>query len=227
MDKRKQNKNNNYIDSDNSDSDERIDKNKQLIKEQIKRIRKVKLKRDTNNSIKEAKITIPEDKNADIKEKAIHSSKQWYEFWKKEDKAKSNLSIKDKFILDRNPTETFLITMLFSNGTSKEFVIKTNKRTFIFAKKMYYLFYEEAYFNISSNQYQLIFHETCTCPINREIILDGDEGYFVNTPENMKDLLSMEYAKALVKTDGDKMNFLLIGVVIVIVILVIMMFRGG
>jgi len=103
----------------------------------------------------------------------------------------------DKRKLKRSPDKSFIINMMFSNGTSKLFVIKTDGNTFSMKKKTYYLYYEESWFNLSLNQYELFYHENFSVPINREVIADGDEHYFAVTPENLKTIIKFEYIKAL------------------------------
>jgi len=110
---------------------------------------------------------------------------------------KWKFSRKDNTNLKRNPESSYIVTMLFNNGTKRTFVVKTSKQTFDFRKKTYFLYHEESFFDLSLNQYHLFFHESNSVPINREIALDGDEAYFNVTPENLKQLIAMEYVKVL------------------------------
>jgi len=108
-----------------------------------------------------------------------------------------NLGIMGRRKLRSKPEHSYIIEMMFSNGTSKTFVITTDKNTFTMKGKTYYLYYEESWFNLSMNQYELKYHEGSAVPINREIIKTGDENYFTVTPENLKDLIKFEYVKVL------------------------------
>lgn len=115
--------------------------------------------------------------------------------------------------LARNPDKTYIIFMKFSNGTAKNFIIKTSSQTFKMKDKTYFLDYEEAWYNISLNQYSLDYHENFAVPINREVIQQGDEAFYCVTPENLKPLIKAEYVKALV--GANKLNKLLIWLLIV------------
>ena len=57
-----------------------------------------------------------------------------------EGKKEESLKYFDKVKLNLFPTKTFLITMFFSNGTCKQFVIYTKKKTFIYKGRSYYLY---------------------------------------------------------------------------------------
>lgn len=99
--------------------------------------------------------------------------------------------------LKHKPTKSFLIRMNFSNGTSKEFVIATNKETFDYMKKTYYLRYEDSWFNLTQNQYELNYFDDFPVPLDRTIIKKGDKAYWSVTSENLKPIIKMEYVKAL------------------------------
>ena len=108
------------------------------------------------------------------------------------------LGFMDRRRLKNKPDSSYVITMLFGNGTSKTFVITTGNNTFEFKKKSYYLYYEEAYFDISQNQYHLYFFESFPCPINREIVKKNEnEAYWQIYSSSLKDLIKFEYVKVL------------------------------
>ena len=99
--------------------------------------------------------------------------------------------------LKRKPETSFLIRMFFSNGTSKEFVISTTKETFDYLGRTYYLRYEDAYFNLTQNLYELNYFDDYPVPLDREVVKIGDEKFWTVTSENLKDIIKMEYVKAL------------------------------
>ena len=130
--------------------------------------------------------------------------------------------------LKKEPETCFIIEMLYSNGTSKQFVLQTGKNTFSMkvgnTLKTYHLFYEECYFDISLNQYRLIYSENFTEPINREIMADNENSpYFSVSPDNLKDLIAMNYVRNITKVDEgmsrQKMIFIIAGIVILLLVL--------
>jgi len=138
-----------------------------------------------------------------------------------------------RFFLKKAPTRAYLITMLFGNGTSKTWAIKTgaDRVTFKFAGQVYYLDYEEAYFDLSLNQYHLLFHERFSTPINREIYIetaaDGTESpYACVTPGNLQKIIEMKYVQAVAgeMSGSIPLWLILIGVGL---ILFLLFFKGG
>lgn len=115
----------------------------------------------------------------------------------REKKKQENLTFIDKLKLKHRPTRSYLIKMFFSNGTAKEFVIVTKAETFKFKGRSYYLRYEDSWFNITQNQYELNYFDDFTVPIDRAIQKMGDKRFFSVTPENMKPLIDMNYVKVL------------------------------
>lgn len=112
--------------------------------------------------------------------------KKWYRF-----------SRKDRKNLKKKAEISYLITMKFLNGTRKTFVIITKNKTFKFRKQMYYLYYEEAWYDLSMNQYHLEYIENCSVPINRELTMKGKEAFHSVTPDNLEPLIKFEYVKVL------------------------------
>lgn len=107
------------------------------------------------------------------------------------------LKRKDKRILKNNPETAFYIEMYFSNGTSREYVIKSKEECFCYKKRWYYLRFEDSWFNLTQNQYKLNYYDDHPVPIDRKVIRKGDKNFFSVTPENLKPLIEMEYVKAL------------------------------
>ena len=143
------------------------------------------------------------------------SSKLWF-FKKKassrEFKKQEGIKPIDKLKLKMFRTQTFVIEMFFSNGISKTFTIRTRKEYFAFKGKIYYLRYEDSWFNLSVNEYKLYYNEDYCCPIDRRIESLPDktapEGfekeYFTVTPSNIKSLMKYEYIKKI--TNFEDMN---------------------
>lgn len=108
----------------------------------------------------------------------------------------------DKRRLKRKPATSYVVTMLFPNGTSRTFVIATRKRTFKMGSLHYVLRQEEAYMDLSLKKYHFYYHAHHAVPINREVTAVGDERYFTATPENMEGLLQQKYVEVLVAAQG-------------------------
>lgn len=118
-----------------------------------------------------------------------------------EKKKYSRLAFWDRHKLRKSPEKAFLIKMLFSNGTCKEFVIIGKTETFTYNKRVYFLRYEDSWFNITQNQYELTYFDDYPVPIDRKILKQGDKAFWSVTPENLKPLIQMEYVKALATSE--------------------------
>lgn len=141
----------------------------------------------------------------------------------KEKKKKRKLGWRNRLRLRRHPEKAFLIRMMFSNGTSKEFVIVTNKETFTYMKRTYYLRYEDSWFNLTQSQYELNYFDDHPVPLDRSIIKQGDVAYWSVTSENLKPIIQMEYVKALASSaDIDKWlkTSAIIGIILMMMMLV-------
>lgn len=136
---------------------------------------------DARKKMASKKKYIPEVEDGKVREKL-----KWEKlgFWQKRK-------------LKRKPETSFLIRMFFSNGTSKEFVISTTKETFDYLGRTYYLRYEDAYFNLTQNLYELNYFDDYPVPLDREVVKIGDKKFWTVTSENLKDIIKMEYVKAL------------------------------
>lgn len=107
---------------------------------------------------------------------------------------------KDRKKLVNHPEQSYVITMMFGNGTLKTWVVKTASDTFEVNKKMYNIVYEEAWFDLSMKQYHLFYYEGIPTNINREIEMHGDEAFFKVKPESLKPLIRYKYIDALVRS---------------------------
>lgn len=163
---------------------------------------KIKIKR-ISQDVMEAKIDVDENvKSNELQrqKKMFQSKKKFYKmnFW-------------DRRKLKTKPEISYLITMRFKNGTRKTFVITSKDKTFKFQKKLYYLYYEEAFYDISMNQYHLDYFSDIAVPINREVIQQGEEAFFSVTPDNLEPLIKYEYVKVLAGSHSfDKMLRLIV-----------------
>lgn len=118
----------------------------------------------------------------------------------REVKQGEKLSLRDRWKLNTSASTSYLVTMLFSNGTCKQFVINTTEETFLYKKRMYNLFYENAYYDLSFKQYRLFFFDDHSIPLEREIKKSGDKSWWSVRPNNLKPLLQMEYVKTLAQS---------------------------
>ena len=133
----------------------------------------------------DAELPVPNNEDAIVIPKKKHNKLGWW----------------NKRKLKKNADRSFLIKFFFSNGTCKEFVIVGKAETFMYRKRCYYLRYEDCWFNLTQNQFELDFHDDCAVPIKREIHKEGDEAFFSVSPDNLKPLIKMEYVKALATSD--------------------------
>jgi hypothetical protein len=132
-----------------------------------------------------------------------------------------NLSFKNKRRLNGKPDRAYLITMRFSNGTRRTWVIISKSEFFTYRKRMYYLFYENAFYDLTHHVYHLDYFDDYSCPIDRSIFLKADkdaqdsskaQAFFSVTPSNLKPIIKMEYVKALADSQSlsKYMKFLVI-----------------
>lgn len=139
--------------------------------------------------IEKEEIGFPEVEEGIVEEKQKRKGLSWF----------------DKRKLKKHPEKSFLIRMLFSNGTCKEFVIKTNHELFKYKKRWYHLRYENSYFNLTQNQYELTYFDDFVEPLDREVLKEGNKNFWSVTPENVKPIIDMNYVKVLASSqDIDK-----------------------
>jgi len=150
-----------------------------------KRTSKESTEQKNNKGIKEYK-----DKDVDLP--IALDGKQVKELQKK-----SGLNIFNRLRLKRKADSAFLITMLFSNGCTRQFVMATNKEYFTYKKRTYHLRYENSWFDLSFNQYRLFYFDDFAEPVDRSILQQGDKNFFAVTSSNLKPLIKQSYVKAL------------------------------
>ena len=134
-------------------------------------------------------------------------------------KNRIKFSFWDRRKLRVSPDKSFIVTMMFNNGTLKTFIIRTKDSTFTMKGKTYYLYYEETWFDLSLNQYHLFFHEAFSVPINREVLQSGNESFFAVTPENLKSIIKFEYVKVLAGAHSIANQFKILFILIIVNIL--------
>lgn len=140
-------------------------------------------------------------------------------------KKRERMRFWDKRKLKRRGERSFYVTMRFSNGTMLEFVIATTGEQFKYKKRTYYLRYEDSWFNLTQNQYQLDYFDDYPVPIDRKIIKKGDKSFFSVTSSNLKPLIDMNYVKVLANAqDLDK--YLKMGAILGIINMIILIMIG-
>lgn len=132
------------------------------------------------------KLGVKDDILPEVDEGKVYEKKKWRKlgFWNKRK-------------LKKKPETSFLIRMFFSNGTSREFVIVTRNEVFRYKKRTYYLRYEDSWFNLTQNQYELNYFDDFAVPLDRKVIKLGNKKYWSVTPENVKPIIDMNYVKVL------------------------------
>lgn len=119
-----------------------------------------------------------------------------------------NLPWRQKMNLKKKPTRSYLITMRFGNGTRRTFVIvaEHDQVTFTFNKGIYQLVFEEAFYDLSTNQFHLDYHERYPTPLNREVVVDDtgndNASFFCVTPGTLAELVKMKIVKAIVTPEN-------------------------
>jgi len=141
---------------------------------------------------------------------------------KGKDKKRLKFNWLSNWRLNRHPDKSYIITMMFPNGTLKTWAIKTEKSTFQLGKKCFYLYTEESYFDLSLNQFHLYYNFNFCVPINREVQQMGTEAFFVCKPDNLKGVIDMEYVGRLASSN-DKRYFVIIIIMAVIIIILLAM----
>ena len=104
-------------------------------------------------------------KNPNDKVTEITHKKNMFDLIKKKHKIPfTNKELKN---LKSKPQSTYIIEMLFNNGTCKQFVLQTTEPTFQLSnddKRMYYMYYEECYYDITLKQNRFIYSESFSTP---------------------------------------------------------------
>jgi len=124
-------------------------------------------------------------------------------------KINTGLGWRAKRKLKSKPESSYLVKMIFSNGTTRYWVVETDDELFVYKKRMYYLRKENSFYNLTHHQQELIYYDDYVCPIEKNVVLMEDEeekdsnlrkAFFSIVPSNLKPLIKMEYVKALAES---------------------------
>ncbi len=108
---------------------------------------------------------------------------------------------RQKLRLGKNPTTTYVVTILFGNATCEHYIIETQKNYFEINKRRYHLNKVLAFYDVNFHQDRLIYFEDYVEPIEpSKVHIEGDKAFLTITPDNMKEVLEMEYVTVLSKS---------------------------
>ena len=130
----------------------------------------------------------------------------------------------DRRKLRKFPEKTYFVSMLFPNGTFREFVIVASEPTFDYKGKTYIIDTQKAYWDLMQCQYRLMYHFEYCCPISREIIHVTDRGkeiFLSVNPSNVKELIKQEYVKILASSQNIDM-YLKLNMIVSFILLFLM-----
>jgi len=119
----------------------------------------------------------------------------------REIKQGERISIMDRIKMGRHGDTAWVITMLFSNGTCRQFVITTKEELFKYKGRWYHLRYENSWFDLSFKYYRLFYFDDYVEPLDKEVIRKGDTSWWTTTPSNIKPYAKQQWAKNLVESD--------------------------
>jgi hypothetical protein len=121
-----------------------------------------------------------------------------------------NLRRKDTKKLNKKPDRAYLITMRYSNGTMRTFVIVSRGELFKLRKREYHLLTANSLYDLTNHCYHLEYDEDYTEPVNKNIILVPDEtvadgkkkAFFSVTPSNLKTVLRADLLRQLLDSQS-------------------------
>ena len=122
----------------------------------------------------------------------------------REVKQGEKISMRDKITMGRKGDTAWVVTMMFSNGTCRQFVITTKQELFKYRNRWYHLRYENSWFDLSFKYYRLFYFDDYVEPLDKEIIRKGDMNWWTVTPENVKPYVKQQYVKNLTESDITK-----------------------
>ena len=144
------------------------------------------------------------------------------------------LTKKDKRKLIKKPESAYLVKMMFSNGTSKSWVVVSEDEFFVYKKRMYYLRKENSFYNLTHRQDELIYFDDYVCPVEKspKLLEDSEEKdetlkktFFSIVPSNIKPIIRMEYIKALAES-SEFSKYLKLALVFALLNLIILIYIG-
>jgi hypothetical protein len=120
--------------------------------------------------------------------------------------------------LNKNPTTSYLVTMLYNNASTANFIISTSQAYFSdLNKKKYHIDKDRVWFDTNDKISRLFYQEDFFEPINHEIKTEGEEQYLSVTPQNVENLIKQEFIKNITNLDITTwVKVTLLGVVIAI-----------
>jgi len=134
----------------------------------------------------------------------------------REVKQGEKISLRDRLKMGREGDTAWVITMLFGNGTCRQFVITTKQELFQYKKRWYHLRYENSWFDLTYKYYRLFFFDDYVEPLDKEIIRKGDVSWWTTTPDNIKPYVQQQYVKNLTESEFEKwLRILTVGMFIV------------
>lgn len=119
----------------------------------------------------------------------------------REIKQGEKISMRDKIKMGRSGETSWVITMLFSNGTCRQFVISTTQELFKYRKRWYHLRYENSWFDLSFKYYRLFFFDDYVEPLDTEIIRKGNDSWWSVTPDNVKGFTRQQHIKNITESE--------------------------
>jgi len=139
----------------------------------------------------------------------------------REIKPGERISFRDKLKMGREGDTAWVVTMLFGNGTCRQFVITTKVELFEYKKRWYHLRYENSWFDLSYKYYRLFFFDDYVEPLDKEIIRKGDVNWWTVTPDNIKPYVKQQYVKNLTESELEKwLKIITVGVFVCIILMI-------
>ena len=132
----------------------------------------------------------------------------------------------DKLKLDKNPTTTYLVTMIFGNGSCEHLVSEPDILGFFkHRKKKYHINQKNCIWDSNENNNRLFFHENYVEPLEiKEIITSENENRMIAyvTPENVDGVIKMESVR-LIAEGPDLQKWVKIGTFVSIAVLCLLL----
>lgn len=122
----------------------------------------------------------------------------------REIKQGEKISWRDRIRMGRNSDTAWVVTMLFSNGTCRQFVICTGQEMFKYKNRWYHLRYENSWFDLSFKYYRLFYFDDYVEPLDKEIIRKGDTAWWTITPSNVKGYTRQQHIKNITESEITK-----------------------
>jgi len=148
------------------------------------------------------------------------------------------LSFRDKLRISKNPTTTFLVTMIMGNGSCEHFVVEPDRLGFFKRKdRKYHINLKNVIWDANENNNRLFFHEHYVEPLDitdtRVDETESDRLIAYVTPENLDGIIRAESLRLI--AEGPNLQwwvrlaaFCSIAVLVLLaIILIIMIAQSG